>query len=405
MIPLVRRFRRPSWRACAVGLFVLCAALLGGAYLWHRHAAAPTFPEAAKLAGQHLTQQGYQDYFRALAQKKGALYAYDVLRRAPLSADADVHSIGHVIGAVLYAQQGVSAIKYCTPEFRNACSHAVMIGFLAERGMGALPEVTKACDAVPGGTLAFDMCFHGAGHGIISYMNYDLQKSVALCKTLGTDAHEQQEYYSCVDGAVMELTGPTHDPAAWAAVAPKYFSASDPHAPCDGPYLPDDARAPCYAQFTAELFVAAGGEKTDTRPAIFAKAFSFCASVPAAADRSACYGGFGKEFVGRITAVTGRPLGAFSDEDLSMLRSWCALAKDASGERSCDRYALSALFWGGEVSPDQSFRFCQVAEGALQQDCYANLAQEIAASAQGSQEAALCARLPAVDRGVCVPSA
>jgi hypothetical protein len=55
--------------------------------------------------------------FRELAEKKGAPYAFDVLRVATLPPGADVHLISHEIGHVLYKQQGVDGMAVCTQEF------------------------------------------------------------------------------------------------------------------------------------------------------------------------------------------------------------------------------------------------------------------------------------------------
>lgn len=399
------RLRRPDWRRlrAPVAVFLVALALGAGALAWHEWRAAQSpFPEVAQLSREHLSQQGYQDYFGALAAHKGALYAFDVLRRAPLPAWTSVHDIGHVIGAALYRQQGIAGLAYCTSEFRNACAHAVMIGLLVEQGPQALPQAESVCDAIPL-PESRAMCYHGMGHGIISYENYDLPKSLALCARLGTP--ESRAYQECIGGVMMELVLPTHDKAAGASAGEKYLSAADPHAPCDASWYPAGARAMCYLELTPHFLLLSGNSLVRTDPDILARAFSYCRTLPAgSAERTGCDRGFGNWFVDLGLEYDFRRIGALGPSDMTRLRSWCALAGAPDDERECDRFVAWGLFWGGEVPIDQALFFCEAGTGALRQDCYAYLAQEIATNSPDARKAGLCARLPEQYRTACMPS-
>jgi hypothetical protein len=66
------------------------------------------------------------------------------------------------------------------------------------------------------------MCFHGLGHGVLAYTEYDLEKAVDICKRTGTKQYNNEEYAECVGGAIMEIIGGGfHDPQKWAVQSKK----------------------------------------------------------------------------------------------------------------------------------------------------------------------------------------
>src|SRR5437762_3691731 len=65
------------------------------------------FPEPSSSFDQ------LKSYFQGLAQKKGARYAYEVLKAAPLGPNIDLHLLGHVVGDELYKQEGLNGITDC----------------------------------------------------------------------------------------------------------------------------------------------------------------------------------------------------------------------------------------------------------------------------------------------------
>src|SRR5438876_609575 len=77
-----------------------------------------------------------KSYFHDLAQKKGARYAFEILRQAPLGPNIDLHLLGHTVGDELYKQEGLNGITDCNNDFRNACSHSIVIGLFYDKGEG-----------------------------------------------------------------------------------------------------------------------------------------------------------------------------------------------------------------------------------------------------------------------------
>src|SRR6185369_5825096 len=89
------------------GVFFLFCVMLAFAVFKH---GAPQYAEAATIGQGIKSFQELSDRFAALANKKGAVYAYEVLREAPLPPGTDLHLLGHTVGDILYKQKGVAGI-------------------------------------------------------------------------------------------------------------------------------------------------------------------------------------------------------------------------------------------------------------------------------------------------------
>ncbi len=362
------------------------------------------YPEVQELGSAHFSFQQYQDYFRKLADRKGAVYAFSVLSRAPFPPGVDLHLLGHTIGDMLYKQKGIDAIKLCTDAFRNACSHSVVIGILNDYGEGVLPQIGKTCMEAPGGKGAYTMCFHGLGHGVLAYAGYDLKKAVSMCKVVGTPAYHDREYVECVGGTIMEMIAGVHDRQAWEKQVGNYFKETDPLYPCDASWMPAETRGICYTYLTPHLFTAAGGDLNHPTPEVYAKAFSYCDALPTGSDRDTCYAGFGKEFVVIAQGKDVRDIGNTPAAALQNVHDWCALADDAKGTIACNGTALSSLFWGGENTPDASLAFCALTPSGsdVAQACYGQLLSNIGYYiTDPTKRIALCEKLPESYRAAC----
>ncbi len=379
-----------------ISVFILGAT---ACYGYYTHQRTP-YPELQDLALHPRSFPELQTYFKNLAQQKGALYAYQILREAELPPQTDVHLLGHTVGDELYKQYGKDAISYCTNEFRNACSHSVVIGLLLEYGTSVLDDINESCKKAPGGIGAYTMCFHGLGHGVLAYEQYDLPKTIALCKKMGTAAYHNEEYGQCVGGAIMEgIAGGGHDRASWEKARPQYYTTQDPLSPCDQSYMPQEVRTFCYIYITPHLVEAAGGDMNHPDPSVFPKAFSFCRALPESDhNREVCMNGFGKEFVGWARQSDPRSITTLTDQEMELSSSWCALSGTAKDTRYCLQGIQSYVYWGGENDPRPSVRFCSL---LYAQDpdsgstCYEDLSRLIAKYVvDPDTRKATCALLP-----------
>lgn len=391
---------RFGWTRSLVAALVLINVCLG-AYLL-----LPDSPTRAKgLQGVvDLRDKSFpqlSDYFSEVAEEEGAMAAYAQLRVALLPPGVDVHLLGHLVGDILYKQRGAEAITLCTDEFRNACSHTIVIGTLLEKGPGSFGEIADLCRRAPGGSGAYTMCFHGLGHGVLAYNEYELPLAVEMCKKTG-DSSKGREYAECIGGAIMEMIAGVHDRQVWEAKAAKYFKSDDPLYPCTASFMDDYAKDSCFTYITPHLFEAAGADLAMPQAEHYEKAFRYCEKAPEA-FKGVCFGGFGKEFVVLAQSRDIRAVGSAPDSALGLMHDWCALTDDIQGRASCVVAALNSLYWGGENDPDASVRFCKMSEergdGGF---CFDNLVGAVSYYVSDpAYRENICARLPEHHRNAC----
>jgi len=355
------------------------------------------YTEAETIGIDVATFEELSNRFNDLSEEKGALYAFEILRRAELPQNTDLHLLGHVVGDELYNQEGVSGIVHCTQEFRNACSHSLVIGTLNDFGEWGLDDIREACKQAPGGSGAYTMCYHGLGHGVFSHFAFQFPETVDFCEKTGTEEYNNREYIECVGGAVMELMGGGgHDPYNWEIARDQYLSTYEPLSLCMGDQIPDEAQEICLIYLTPFIWESVGIELGRPDPKKFPEAFAVCDSIPVEKQslRDACFGGFGKEFVPIVGARDIRGVDALSDEQYARASSWCLYAKPEDGRRACIGDAVASLFWGGENDSDASFRFCSLTDVSMKSACYTRLAQDITSFVkEGGRKTDLCNRV------------
>ncbi|HEY9480882.1 MAG TPA: hypothetical protein VIR98_01445 [Candidatus Paceibacterota bacterium] len=381
-------------------IWMLLVANISLAILLFAHPAS-AYPEVKELAGNHMTFTQLSTYFNDLAKRKGAVYAFDVLKRAHIPPNTDIHLLGHGIGDILYEQKGTGGMVYCTRDFRNACSHQIVINTLLQKGPQSFPDIVEACKKAPGGRNGYSMCFHGLGHGVLAYNGYDLAKGMEMCNLSGPARGE--EVVQCMGGAVMEMMAGVHDPEIWREQSKKYFSTTDPLAPCDTSIIPPEGKRICYIYLTPHLFERAG-QKQGTKPVAenLKRAMSYCEQL-SGNDRKACYGGFGKEYAPMAHDKDIRNIGTMSDHELDTALYWCSLAPKADGANYCISEAVRSLYWAGDVDPAIPTRFCVLADNwGYGKSCAEAFIGSVAANRDDpTYRKNICDHMPTSSQGMC----
>ncbi|HET7098659.1 MAG TPA: hypothetical protein VFI61_00255 [Patescibacteria group bacterium] len=356
------------------------------------------YPELNYLKNNNkLEFKDLQIYFKKIAQEKGAEYAFSILKIADLPPNTDIHLLAHTVGDILYKQQGMQGIKVCTQDFRNACSHSIVVGLFIDRGISALQDIANICRSAPGGIGAYGMCFHGLGHGILAYTGYDMTKAVSYCSQIGTPARHFVETSECVGGTMMEMIGGVHDPIAWQRQKDKYLKVNDPLFPCNQNFIPDIAKENCYNYLTPHLWEVAGGDLGNPTEADFAKSFKYCSKLSGeeSAYQESCYGGFGKEFVALAQSRDIRRTEQMNQSQLKTIYNWCLLAEDTDGISACIHQVVNSLYWGGENKPDSAVTFCGQADNdQFRNVCFSQLIGNFKYYQKPSRLFGLCNTLP-----------
>ena len=321
-----------------------------------------------KLSGRENFRE-LESFFTKLANEKGAIHAYEELKEAKLAPGTDLHLLGHIVGEEIYVQEGITAIVYCTPDLQYACSHAIISRYLLENGEGNINKIKGICDSLlEGSGGAYLQCFHGLGHGALAYVNYDLPKAIDLCQMAGA----QGETRSCIGGVVMELVGGgLHNKKVWAQQHDKYFSSADPLAPCNKLFMPENSKSICYI-FSTPYLLSYYNPQNITNGDNIKKAFELCSLIPSTEkeNKTACYGGFGKEFA--VLAMDRQIKSGYiaTNEELTKAYNWCILAPERDGVLACIAYAVDAYYSNGDNPYTNAVNFCSLNESKYRDHCF-----------------------------------
>lgn len=384
-----------------LGLVILILINIVLAVTLLRGSTSNNFKELGDIENRNADFAEVSKFFVELAKEKGARYSFQALKVAKLGNNIDLHLLGHSVGDILYKQEGVNGITICDNDFRNACSHAVVIGIFNDKGEAALKEVSDVCRKAPGGTGAYTMCFHGLGHGILAYEGYDMEKASVICQKTGTREYNYTESSQCISGMVMEIIGGGfHDRQIWESQRVKYLNKDKPLALCESDFIPKDSKFLCYDYLTPYLFEAVGANMGQPTSSDFKKAFKLCDLIPKSntSYRDACFGGFGKEFDGLVQGrdIRQGSINNLSDTQLKQIYDWCLLAPHKEGVSSCVVHALGSLYWGGENERRVSIQFCElIPDLSYQKSCFSSLVGAVSYYMQDkSYRKAFCEELP-----------
>jgi hypothetical protein len=221
------------------------------------------------------------------------------------------------------------------------------------------------------------MCFHGLGHGVLAYTDYDLEKAVALCAKTATKEFQSKEEYECIGGTIMEIiSGGGHDPKLWEERSKLYLRIDDPLYPCTSSFMPENARPLCFSYLTPHLLLVAGADLGNPKPEDYRRAFKYCEGISSSdiQNRDACFGGFGKEFVVLAKGRDIRKIESLSEDEMRNVYEWCNQSGNKNGVKSCIRHAINSLFWGGENDVSISINFCNgIPDATYKSECLNHL--------------------------------
>lgn len=335
------------------------------------------YPEIIYLRSKKLDFKQLKSYFENLSEKKGAVYAFEVLNQAPMPYGIDMHLLAHAVGDELYKQKGISGMKYCTDNFRNACSHSMVINLFYEKGEAGIADINEACKEAPG-KGGYSMCYHGLGHGVFAYAGYDFPKTSELCKKVSSNL-TGPEFKECMGGAVMEqISGGDHDKASWQLQRDKNLKREKPLYPCMSDLISDpSSKEICLVYLTPYLWELAGKVTAEVPDDILVKSFEYCNSLNTKTDqryRDSCFGGFGKEFLAMAKGKDIRHIDTLTDEEMRKIYRWCLLTPYQDGQKACVLYAQGSMYWSGANDKRLLEHFCDIAPSEeLKNYCFEKL--------------------------------
>ena len=268
----------------------------------------------------------------------------------------DCHQEAHDIGRTGYLEIKEKAFSECDANCHSGCYHGAMEEFLAEKGTVNIAEnVNSVCKLFDTSFGRFE-CLHGVGHGLMAYLNYDMEESILACKEL----EDWFSTVSCYGGMFMEniLTGQglgaskTGHTTTWLS--------DDPHFPCNGIDSADyDLQYQCYQMQTSWMleiydydFNKVAGECLNARDDMV----------------NVCYRSYGRDAAGN------------SLRDPEKIVSLCSKVPESSSSyyRECIIGGMNVIvdFWGPELK-NQANELCALTPNEYKTACYKTLAERI----------------------------
>ena len=135
------------------------------------------------------------------------------------------HVRAHQIGISAFEKFGARTFALCNEKCGGGCYHGAIGAFTEKFGAEKIDEALKtACQD----SDIKDQCWHGVGHGILAWHNYELFNALKSCENTADDDWHKEE---CWRGVFMENvvgTFASHRPPD----SFKYLSEADPSFPC-----------------------------------------------------------------------------------------------------------------------------------------------------------------------------
>jgi hypothetical protein len=192
---------------CIIVLF--CSAQILGYFLVTRsHAQSQTLAAATPVAVP-TTPAASSAYLRDYIAKNGSEAAWKYLVSLKnTSQGVSLHDAAHLIGSKLYDDFGLASMAKCTIDYAFGCYHGALEEYIADKGVDSLPTVVTYCQKnYPKIAIT---CYHGIGHGLLTYYKYQLQPALTNCDTL-LDTNLAP---NCYRGVFMEFSNEYSDKVA-----------------------------------------------------------------------------------------------------------------------------------------------------------------------------------------------
>lgn len=151
----------------------------------------------------------------------------NLLAEEKVSRSVDNHQLAHEIGrqtAKTYGYNGQSFLLCPMSAYNGGCQHGFFENALgkSQNSKEAIELVCGSLDNSYSSKFRF-YCYHGVGHGVMMAQAYDLEKSLDICNSIGTNGQN-----GCWQGVFMENVNSIMKGQAKEGV----FSRTDPLAPC-----------------------------------------------------------------------------------------------------------------------------------------------------------------------------
>jgi len=162
-----------------------------------------------------------------LAEEQNPEAAWRLVKESyntPEGVVGNPHNMAHLVGQLIYKDYGFDGLTICEPIFAFGCYHGLMeVAFDKDKPEAYSDKLFAAevgCKSLGDTeTPSYWSCIHGMGHGVATFREYNLEKSLNDCDQL----NERVRTY-CHDGVFMEFS---------ISAPPIFYKREKPIYPCD----------------------------------------------------------------------------------------------------------------------------------------------------------------------------
>ena len=237
----------------------------------------------------------------------------------------DCHQAAHSAGRFAYELSGSSAFQSCSAECHSGCYHGATEAYFRDHGTSELEEDLATICSFELSEFVGHQCYHGVGHGLMAFTDYELFEALALCDLI--PGWER----SCYSGVYMEnVVGGL---AADQGHHTKYLN-EDPHFPCN--IVSEKYKLSCYGYQSSRMMQLFNGD--------FSAIAQECAVV-------------NDEYLKRCYVSMGRDVGGMNVNNVPGAIEDCMSATKGDPRNWCLRGAVQNYFWIPE-GQYEALEFC-----------------------------------------------
>ena len=176
---------------------------------------------------KNLDERAKYAWLEEEAERAGPSSAWQYVLAAyttPEGVIGSAHDMAHLVGQLLFKEDGFDGLSVCTPVFAFGCYHGLMeVAFDKDRPGNYeenLLSAQSACAELGDENHPpYWSCIHGIGHGVITFREHEVEAALADC-----DALKERVRTYCYDGVFMELS---------ISAVQSFYKKSDPLYPCN----------------------------------------------------------------------------------------------------------------------------------------------------------------------------
>ena len=283
----------------------------------------------------------------------------------------DCHQNAHYAGRFAYEIFDAEAFQTCSAECHSGCYHGATEAYFRVHGTADLAEDLQIICSSSLNAFFTHQCFHGVGHGLMAFSDYELFEALANCDLIpgGEESCYSGVYMENVVGGLSPTIGHFTD-----------YLSDDPHYPCD--IVPDKYKNGCYFYQTSHM------------ANIFEWDFSKVAGACGEADpqyQQACFESMGRDVGGLRLNDNEAAIVDCGSVPFGETRTWCLIG------------AAQNTFWD-PTGQDVALDFCSRLDDPMEKDaCYNTIIKRapLVIEAQADLEA-FCMKAEEDFRDVCL---